>query len=170
MIDEYEGVITMTADFARNTVRGCIGCEGDLVTRRAHLGIFLGDEVRDVQSIAADYELHLGEAPFDPNGTFDHLDVTVKHPERTVIQSEGGWGGSLSNIPDQEGNPRLAAGFSDAVFEESDGSVGLRTDESHGTVHSGSPAQVDSLRAGGSSPLRAVIASRSPSSRPSVRA
>ena len=42
----------------------------------------------------------------------------------TVIQSEGSWGGSLSNIPDQEGNPRLAAGFSDAEFEESDGSVG----------------------------------------------
>ena len=124
VIDEYEGVITMTADFARNTVRGCIGCEGDLVTRRAHFGIFLGDEVRDVQSIAAGYELHLGEAPFNPDGTFDHPDVTVKHPERTVIHSEGSWGGSLSRIPDQEGNPRLAAGFSNAEFEESDGGAG----------------------------------------------
>ena len=124
VIDEYEGVITMTADFAGNTVRGCIGCEGDLVTRRAHFGVFLGDEVRDVQSIATDYELHLGEAPFNPDGTFEQAEVTVKHPERTVIHSEGHWGGSLSSIPDQEGNPRLAAGFSDAEFEESDGSVG----------------------------------------------
>ena len=41
-----------------------------------------------------------------------------------VIQSEGSWGGSLSNIPDQEGNPRLAAGFTSVEFEESDGSVG----------------------------------------------
>ena len=124
VIDEYEGVITMTADFAGNTVRGCIGCAGDLVTRRAHFDIFLGDEVRDVQSIAAGYELHLGEAPFNPDGTFDHPDVMVKHPERTVVHSEGSWGGSLSNIPDQEGNPRLVAGFSDAAFEESDGSAG----------------------------------------------
>ena len=124
VIDEYEGVITMTADFAGNTVRGCIGCEGDLVTRRAHFGIFLGDEVRDVRSIATDYELHLGEAPFNPDGTFDHPEVTVTHPERTITHSEGGWGGALSNIPDQEGNPRLAAGFSDAEFEESDGSAG----------------------------------------------
>ena len=124
VIDEYEGVITMTADFAGNTVRGCIGCEGDLVTRRAHFGIFLGDEVRDAQAIATDYELHLGEAPFDPDGTFDHPEVTVTHPERTVTHSEGSWGGLLSNIPDQEGNPRLAAGFSDAEFEESDGSAG----------------------------------------------
>ena len=124
VIDEYEGVIVMTADFARNTVRGCIGCAGDLVTRRAHFGIFLGDEVRDVQSIATEYELHLGEAPFNPDGTFDHAEVTVKHPERTIIHSQGSWGGTLSNIPDQEGNPRLVAGFSDADFEESDGGVG----------------------------------------------
>ena len=124
VIDEYEGVITLAADFAGNTVRGCIGCEGDLVTRRAHFGIFLGDEVRDVQSIAAGYELHLGEAPFNPDGTFEHAGLTVKHPERTVTHSEGGWGGSLSNIPDQEGNPRLVAGFTSVEFEESDGSVG----------------------------------------------
>ena len=58
------------------------------------------------------------------DGTFEHDDVTVRHPERTVTQSEGSWGGSLSNIPDQDGNPRLAAGFSDAAFEESDGSLG----------------------------------------------
>ena len=66
VIDEYEGVITLTADFADATLSGCIGCAGDLVTRRAHFGIFLGDEVRDVQSVAADYELHFGVTPFDP--------------------------------------------------------------------------------------------------------
>ncbi len=124
VIDEYEGVITLTADFADATLRGCIGCAGDLVTRRAHFGIFLGDEVRDVRAIAAHYELHLGVTPFNPDGTFEHVDVTVKHPERTVTQSEGHWGGSLSNIPDQDGNPRLVAGFSGAGFEESDGSAG----------------------------------------------
>ena len=32
---------------------------------------------------------------------------------------------SHSNIPDQVGNPRLVAGFSDAYFEESDGSAGF---------------------------------------------
>ena len=124
VIDEYEGMIAITADFARNTLSGCIGCAGDLVTRRAHFGIFLGDEVRDVRSIAASYELHFGDTPFNPDGTFEHIDVTVKHPRRTVTQSEGHWGGALSNLPDREGNPRLVAGFSDAGFEESDGSAG----------------------------------------------
>ena len=123
-IDEYEGVIALTADFARNTLSGCIGCEGDLVTRRAHFGIFLGDEVRDVQFIAAGYELHFGDTPFNPDGTFEHTDLTVRHPERDVTHSEGHWGGSLSNVPDRAGTPRLVAGFSSAEFEESDGSVG----------------------------------------------
>ena len=124
VIDEYEGVITIAADFARNTLSGCIGCTGDLVTRRAHFGIFLGDEVRDVQAVAAGYELHLGETPFNPDRTFEHTDVTVRHPERTITQSEGHWAGTLSNVPDRAGNPRLVAGFSKADFEESDGSVG----------------------------------------------
>ena len=124
VIDEYEGAISITADFAKNTLSGCIGCEGDLATRRAHFGIFLGDEVLDVGSVATGYELHFGDTPLNPDGTFEHVDVTVMHPERTVTHSEGQWGGSLSNIPDQEGNPRLVAGFSGADFEESDGSVG----------------------------------------------
>ena len=38
MIDEYEGEITITADFADGALSGCIGCTGDLVTRRAHFG------------------------------------------------------------------------------------------------------------------------------------
>ena len=124
VIDEYEGVIALTADFARNTLSGCIGCQGDLVTRRAHFGIFLGDDVRDVRSIAAGYELHLGAASFAADGSFEHSGVTVRHPERTVTKSQGSWGGTLSNRPDRDGNPRLVAGFSDARFEESDGSAG----------------------------------------------
>ena len=124
VLDEYEGEITIAADFTDATLSGCIGCAGDLVTRRAHFGIFLGDEVRDVRAIAADYELHFGVTPIDPDGTFEHADVEVRHPDRTVTHAEGHWGGTLSNVPDRDGNPRLAAGFSSADFEERDGSVG----------------------------------------------
>ena len=124
VLDEYEGEIAIAADFADGTLSGCIGCAGDLVTRRAHFGIFLGDEVRDVRSVAADYELHFGVTPINPDGTFERTGVEVRHPDRTVTHAEGGWGGTLSNIPDRDGNPRLAAGFSSAYFEERDGSVG----------------------------------------------
>ena len=124
VLDEYEGEIAIAADFAAGALSGCIGCEGDLVTRRAHFGIFLGDDVRDVRAVAADYELHFGVTALNDDGTFETTEVEVGHPDRTVTQSKGFWGGSLSNRQDADGNPRLVAGFSAAKFEESDGSAG----------------------------------------------
>ncbi len=125
VLDEFEGRITLKADFADGTLSGCIGCVGDIVTRRAHFGVFLGDEIRDVKAVAADYELHLGVAQVDEAGNFEHFGVEVRHPDREITHSEGFWGGGLSNVPDGVGNPRLVAGFSDADFTEGDGSEGL---------------------------------------------
>ena len=124
VIDEYQGVLTLTADFADRTVKGCIGCMGDLVTQRAHFGVFLGEDPRDTQGLARDYEVHLATAIIERDGTFERDRVTLRHPERTVTLSRGSWGGVLSRRQDTDGNPRLVAGFSGVKFEESDGSEG----------------------------------------------
>lgn len=124
VIDEYQGTVTLTADFADGTLRGCVGCVGDLVTRRAHFGVFLGDQLIDVQAVAADYELHLATAIIREDGMFDRDRVTVRHPGRTITHSEGFWGGAVSSRQDTDGNPRLVAGFNGAFFKESDGSEG----------------------------------------------
>ena len=124
VIDEYQGVLTLTADFADGAVRGCIGCVGDLVTRRAHFGSFLGRDPIDAQGLAKDYELHLATAILREDGLFERDRVTVRHPERTITSFEGSWGGALSSRQDTDGNPRLVAGFSSVGFEESDGSEG----------------------------------------------
>ena len=124
VIDEYQGTVTLTADFADGTLKGCIGCVGDLVTQRAHFGVFLGQELRDLGALAKDYELHLATAIFREDGMFDRDRVTLRHPERTVTLSEGFWGGALSSRQDENGNPRLVAGFNGVYFEESDGSAG----------------------------------------------
>ena len=124
VVDEYQGTITLIADFAEGTLAGCIGCTGDLVTRRAHFGFFLGDDVRDARALAADYELHLGAVPFGADGFFESTDVTVRHPDRSFTDSGEFWGGQFSNIPDKDGNPRLVAGFSLAGFQEGDGGSG----------------------------------------------
>ena len=125
VVDEYEGIATLTAYFGVRTIGGCIGCVGDLTTRRAHFSVFLGGEVLDREAAATDYELHLGEVRFDAvNGTFDGGVITVTHPDRTVVASDGSWGGSLSSKPDQAGHPRLVAGFTGVEFEEDDGSEG----------------------------------------------
>ena len=80
VIEEYQGTVTLTADFMDGTVRGCIGCVGDLVTQRAHFGVFLGEELRDVEGVAADYELHLATAILREDGTFDRDRVTGETP------------------------------------------------------------------------------------------
>ena len=50
--------------------------------------------------------------------------MTVRHPERTIMHSEGSWGGAVSSRQDTDGNPRLVMGFNGVFFEESDGSEG----------------------------------------------
>ena len=124
VIEEYQGTATLTADFEDGTLKGCIGCVGDLATQRAHFGVFLGEEVSDAQGIARDYELHLATAIIREDGMFDRDKVTLKHPERTITLSEGFWGGALSSRQDTDGNPRLVMGFSGVDYEESDGSRG----------------------------------------------
>ncbi len=124
VIEEYEGMLTLTADFRDRTVRGCIGCEGDLVTRRAHFGVILGPGLGDAPDAAGDYELHLATSIIREDGTFERERVTVEHPTRVVTRSEGFWGGAFSNRPDTDGNPRLVAGFSNVSYTESDGSEG----------------------------------------------
>ena len=124
VLEEYQGTITLTADFFDGTVKGCIGCVGDLVTQRAHFGIILGEEVEAPQDTAKDYELHLPSAIIRDDGHFVRDRVIVRHPERTVTKSEGYWGGAFSSRQDTDGNPRLAAGFSGVDFEQSDGGRG----------------------------------------------
>ena len=124
-VGDYVGTVTLTADFAANTLGGCIGCQGDIALWHSQLRELFGGPAREIHALPTDYELHLGAVSFNTeDGTFEHTDVTVRHPERTITQSGGFWGGQFSNIPDSAGNPRLAAGFSDAEFEEADGSVG----------------------------------------------
>lgn len=124
VIEEYQGTATLTADFEDGTLKGCIGCVGDLATQRAHFGVFLGEEVSDAQGIARDYELHLATAIIREDGMFARDRVTLKHPERTITFSEGFWSGALSSRQDTDGNPRLVMGFSGVDYEESDGSRG----------------------------------------------
>ncbi len=89
VIDEYQGTVTLTADFADGTLKGCVGCVGDLVTQRAHFGVFLGEQLIDVQAVAADYELHLAAAIIREDGIFERDRVTVRHPGRTIALPRG---------------------------------------------------------------------------------
>lgn len=110
VIEEYQGTVTLTADFADGTLKGCIGCVGDLVTQRAHFGVILGQGLIDGQGLARDYELHLPSAIFREDGMFERGRVNLRHPERTVTLSEGFWGGALSSRQDAAGTPGWSRG------------------------------------------------------------
>ena len=125
VVDEYEGVISLQVDFADRTMEGCIGCLGDLVTRRAHFGAFLGEDVIDTDSFVLDHEIHLGALEFDElRGQFYGTEATVAHPELEIVASSGTWGGQISGRPDATGLPRLVAGFSYADFSDENGGEG----------------------------------------------
>lgn len=74
--------------------------------------------------LAADYEIRFAAESISENGLFKHDDVTVRHPEQTIMHSEGSWGGAVSSRQDTDGNHRLVMGFNGVFFEESDGSEG----------------------------------------------
>ena len=114
--EEYEGTFTITVDVSDSTMRGCIGCEGDILTRRANFGVFLGEHVRELLAAPTDYELDFGSTPFNADGIFGHAEAEVRHPERTVTESSGFWGGQFSNMPDRTGSPRLVTGSVAANF------------------------------------------------------
>ena len=122
VIDEYEGVVNLQVDFADRTIAGCIGCLGDLMTRRVHFGDLLGENVIDTESLVLNHEIHLGALEFDePGGRFEGTGATVVHPDLEIVDTGGRWGGQLSGRPDTAGWPRLVVGTTATSFSDENG-------------------------------------------------
>lgn len=122
--EEFTGTMTIHADFADNSLTGCIGCIGDIEITRENLYTVLGFRRAEPLALPNDYELHFARTPISANGAFESAEVEVIHPKRAVVESEGSWSGRFSHIPDTDGNPRLAAGMTDVTFTEVDASLG----------------------------------------------
>ena len=123
-VEEFTGMISLTADFSDNTLSGCLGCVGDIELERSHLYLVVGRRQPAPLLLPTDFELHFGASDINADGTFESAEVMVRHPERNIIRSGGDWSGTLSNIPDDDGNPRLVSGLTRAGFVEADGSQG----------------------------------------------
>ncbi len=121
---EFSAPIELTANFAEATIAGCIGCTGDISAETLHLWPAVQWRGPAPDASPADYEVHLGPTRFNPDGAFENAAVSVHHPERTVTQSQGVWGGQFSNVPDRDGNPRRVVGYGGVRFDEADGSIG----------------------------------------------
>ncbi len=120
VVDGWEAMASLNADFEAGTISGCVGCTGDFVVRTALVPASRGDVHLDI----SDFEMHLEAHPYDGKPDFDGGAVQIHHPARQITPTEGSWGGSFSRTPDGDGKPRLVAGFAYGDFEENDGSFG----------------------------------------------
>lgn len=122
----FEAVATLTADFADNSISGCVGCKGDMSVS----GVFTDGgtgQTRSFADVADDAQIRLGEAQIAQDGTFRVRDVTYFSPTAArlgvgVARQGGTWGGKFSNLSVDTGEPRLAAGTFGGEVTLSDGS------------------------------------------------
>ncbi len=135
LAEEFAATMTLQADFAAGTVAGCIGCVGNIALEREHLYAILGWRRGDatVEHPPAGYEIRFAPAPIGRTGGFTGppsirsltgASVTVTHPDRAIVRSDGSWFGRFSSRPAGDGTPRLAAGHASAAFAEADGGEG----------------------------------------------
>ena len=126
---EFEAVATLIANFADDTISGCIGCKGATPLT----GVF-EDSATGAQNTftetPTDYEVRLGAAGIKPDGTFRVNDVTLfsaglQQTGLGVTERRGAWGGKFSNIPVATGEPRLVAGTLGGRISYSDGARGV---------------------------------------------
>ena len=113
-VGAFDTVATLTANFADNTISGCIGCKGDVLLTGVSKDGATGAE-RTFTNTPYDLQLRLGAATIDSDGTFRTNDVTLldavaRQAGFGVTEQGGSWGGRFSNIPVATGEPRLAAG------------------------------------------------------------
>ena len=114
---EFEGALTLNANFGSGTIQGRISdisAEGVIVYPNGTAEAF------DVYS---DYEVRLAPTRIGADGRFSSTGVTVWHPQ-IAVSSQGSWGGRFSTIDDSAGNPRLVAGTVGATATTPGGSVG----------------------------------------------
>ena len=125
---EFSGPVSLSADFDRNRLTGCLGCAGPVETAPGrHLFPVVPWQGPDPAALPADYDVHFEASIGAATGAFVDTAVTVAHPDRTVVSSAGRWQGQFSNLPDADGNPRRVVGSTDVLFAEDDGSHGRFT-------------------------------------------
>ncbi len=126
-VTEFVGAVSLTADFDRNRLAGCLGCLEPIETDPGrHLYPILSWRDPDPAASPAGYDVHF-EASIGAGGAFEDTAIAVAHPDRAIVSSAGTWQGLFSNVPDADGNPRRVVGSADVLFAEDDGSHGRLT-------------------------------------------
>ena len=114
---EFEGDMTLMADFGSGTISGCVGCDGPLMTDYILIDGNTGQS-RRVFDEGIELRIHLDSAEISGSGQFTGMTIRVSHPHPDVTfnRTEGSWAGQFSSKTDN-GVPRLVAGTFGAQSE-----------------------------------------------------
>ena len=108
---EFRALAELTADFADQTITGCIGCEPGGLSIQDGIRVSPSGVVEEV-SFGSQYRIHLNGVSINSDGTFSGGNVTVTNTTlaQPITSSGGSWGGRFSNRPLTTGEPRAVAG------------------------------------------------------------
>ena len=122
-VGEFHSTVELTADFAANTIEGCVGCRDGVALFGTQFDVETGESI-DVMAEDSGYKLHLHRTDLNSNGTFDGQQMELENDYIDIRSSTGAWGGQFSNIADSDGDPRLVAGTFGAEATSAGGSEG----------------------------------------------
>ncbi len=114
---EFSTDVSLTANFNSNMISGCMGCAN---------GVYVVAFTKDGQTIKGTqpYKLTLKPTDITGNGSFVGDNIVVLRNDIPTPSTTGSWGGQFSNIPTDDGDPRLAAGTAAAAWTETSGAEG----------------------------------------------
>ena len=127
-IGDFTASATLTADFADNTISGCIGCQGGFQISGITVAPDGGTTGFGASGDVA--RIHLGSLSIDPEtGEFRGGGVTfsgtVHDGHLEEASTSGSWGGRFSNRPVASGEPRAVAGTFGGAATTSGGSTSV---------------------------------------------
>lgn len=118
-IGTYEGRLELSADFSAGLIGG-----------KVHSILVSGVQspqaggTRQIANSPTTWEIVLEAASLGAGGFAGDTRVTSSAPALDISDTSGSWGGKLSNMPDGDGIPRLAAGTHGSRFSTAGGTEG----------------------------------------------
>ena len=116
---DYKGSLDLSADFGAGTIGGNVHSIQVSGVRHAQTG-----GTRQFSSASTTWGIVLEETVIRAGGFAGDTRVTSASSGFDITDASGSWGGKFSNMPDSNGNPRLAAGTHGARFASAGGTEG----------------------------------------------
>lgn len=124
-IGQYIGDMTLNIDFATGVLDYCTGCTRQTLLYGHHVSV--NGETTRFTGVANEL-IYRATATVREDGTFEtqntSLTRTAGSERSPVVYNKGSLGGTFSNIPDSDGNPRAVMGTGGGEYEYENGDRG----------------------------------------------